>query len=62
MELLTELSQMEGDETVAAITKLMRDEKDDRVRGEARVLVGFMRAGAPLPPPTTRATTQPRND
>jgi hypothetical protein len=46
MELLTELSRMDDIETVNALLKLLRDEKEPPVREQAIALIGFMRASA----------------
>jgi hypothetical protein len=59
MELLTQLSQMDDAQTVAAMTKLASNEKDEHVREQVRLLLGFMRSGETSKPPLT---TQPRRD
>ena len=46
MELLTELSRMDDIAGVNALLKLLRDEKDTRVREQAIALIGYMRASS----------------
>ena len=46
MELLTELSRMDDSAAIAAMLKLLEDEPDARVREQAIVLIGYMRATA----------------
>jgi len=46
MELLTELSRMDDADSVKAMLKVVRDDKESRVREQAIALIGFMRASA----------------
>ena len=46
MELLTELSRMDDGDTLKAMLRILRADKDARVREQAIALIGFMRASA----------------